>query len=183
MAVGATPGSGFPSGPRKGASPITKISGWPGTWQNGPHIDPASAIELGRLLGPRTFVKLAAVTPAAHKTVLASMIAVLRSGGPPPYRHRPPSHSASTGPPAESASSAFSESSGSKGVRTRGAPSRQDTGFFRPDRTKVVFQRVIRDLTEGPRELDPVGPAPTTTKVSHARRFSGSRSFSAASNA
>ena len=86
-------------------------------------------------------------------------------------------------PSFSSARSALAESDGGKPVSTRSAPSTSSTRAL-----AVSARRKSRTLSWAisaicPAISTPVGPAPTTTNVSHARRRSASGSHSAASSA
>ena len=74
---------------------------------------------------------------------------------------------------------ARAESRSGRGRRSR----RAARGRCGVDRAEVAPQGVAGELGDLAGHLDPGGPAPTTTNVSHAARRSGSRSSSAASNA
>ena len=80
--------------------------------------------------------------------------------------------------------SAFADSEGGKVVRTRSAASTSRMRAVRGSIARKSCRRVSRASSPiWPAISTPVGPAPTTTKVSHAARSAGSGSPSAASNA
>ena len=58
-----------------------------------------------------------------------------------------------------------------------------DPGRGRVDRAILLLKAGARESASAPASSTPVGPPPTTTKVSHASRFAGSPSLSACSNA
>ena len=85
---------------------------------------------------------------------------------------------------ASSCARAASDRSGGYGGRTRGVPSSRITRALAGEKCLKSRTRVVRAMSaRAPASSTPVGPAPTTTKVSHSLRRSGSASRSAISKA
>ena len=74
--------------------------------------------------------------------------------------------------------------SSGKTASTRGPPSiKNDLRFLRINMAKIVLQRFVGNFRQRPANSRPVAPAPTMTKVSHARTSSRLAARSARSKA
>ena len=160
-------------------SPSASTSGWPGSVRSGPTVTRPAPSVSAPLASASRRARPDAWTPAAQITVRAGMCSVVPSpwATVTPVASTPltsaPTDTAT--PSSPSARSARADRRGSNAVRTRSAPSssrmRADPGSIeRKSRRRV--SRAISPIW--PASSTPVGPAPTTTNVSHAARRSGS---------
>ncbi len=191
IATGATPGRviGEPSRSRtRTMSPSAKISGWPGSVRSASTVTRPARSSSAPVCSANAEASPEAVTPAAQTTVRVGMRAVAPSGCSIVTAVASTSttvlSSSGLTPSRRSERSAFADSDGGKPVRTRSAVSTSRTRALRESTARKSRRRVSRASSAiWPAISTPVGPAPTTTNVSHSSRRSGSRSSSAASNA
>ena len=180
IAAGARPGtSPRPGSSRCAMSPITNASGWPGIERSG-----CTCTRPARSSGtPSERPRLDAWTPAAQKTLLASMRSppALTPAASIPVTAEEVRTST---PSVRRSSSAWRERSSAKAGSTRGPASSSTTRALRGSMRRKSRTRTVRLMSAmAPASSTPVGPPPTTTKVSSARCAPGSGEFSAASNA
>ena len=169
-------------------SPIAKTSGWPGSVQSSfttmrparSHVAPPASAS-SRASGD-------ACTPAAQIFVRHT----IRSVAPSASRTSTPNGSTSVTidllrivtPSRRSSAAAFAESRSPNVARISLPPSTSRTSASAGSiRRKLPWRPVRASSAIWPAISTPVGPPPTTTKVSQARRASGSGSFSAISKA
>ena len=180
MAAGARPGMGTPSCTSMAASPITNASGKPGM-ERSRSISTLPA--RSSLTVPRCEVSRSACTPAAQKTLRASMRSAPTStpASSTPVTMAPVRTST---PSSERSDCARRERSSAKAGRRRGPASRRMTRALAGSMRRKSRTRTVRLMSAmAPASSTPVGPPPTTTKLSSGTRFAGSSSFSADSKA
>ena len=162
IAPWATPGVGLPGfHGSTAASPTTKISGWPGIVRSGSTSDPAGPVGrgAGRLRdGPREARGRGRPRPTARSAPGSSPRPVRRrSRGRCPRRCR--RRASSSGPrrrAARAGAAPTPDRSGGYGGRTRSiASTRMIRASPELDRPEVALERVVGDLAERARQLDP----------------------------
>ena len=168
-------------------SPSAKTSGCPGSVRSASTVTRPARSSSAPLRSARRDARLDAVTPAAQITLCEA----IRSASPLPSMVTPSSSMPTTVWPVTtltpircSERAAFAESEGGKVVSTRSAASTSRIRAVRGSTARKSLRKVSRASSAiCPAISTPVGPAPTTTNVSHAARRSASSSVSAASKA
>ena len=159
-------------------SPSANTSGWPGSVRSGSTVTRPARSRSAPVSSASLPARPEAVTPAAQMTVRLG----IASTSPPacsivtlspsmPTTVRPVS---TVTPSFSSERSAFADSDGGKVVSTRSAASTSRMRAVRGSIARKSRRRVSRASSPiWPAISTPVGPAPTTTNVSHAARTLG----------
>src|ERR1035438_8116151 len=164
---------------------MTRISGCPGTLRLGSTMTRPARSSWAPARSARTLPRREARTPAAQSTVWVAM----RSVRPSTVKVAPSASMAVTlalvrerTPRAINWRSALAERSGGKAGKTRGSPSIRRMAASRGSMWRKSWRSVSLAISpSAPASSTPVGPAPTMTKFSQARRSAGSPSRSARS--
>ncbi len=193
LAPGETPGTGRGGWPgtwliAAARSPTTLISGWPGRLRSGSTFTRPARSHSAPVAAASMRPSGEAATPAAHTMHLLAMRRAVPSGPlisrPSPSMRVTIASTCTFTPRCSSCSLARWLSFSGMACSTRGPPSSSSTsasaGTMRRNSPASVWRAISASV---PAISTPVGPPPITTKVSRARRRTGSLSSSASSKA